>query len=189
MMVPDEQLVKMAREGDQTATEQLFRRYHDRVFSYLFRMIGDRGLAEDAAQETFFKGFRSLRKYREKGQFKSWIFTIAHREGLRMLKKEKRHGMTASSPNDEERHEREIADPSPRPEDILMHQEQVRGLEQALDHLTDPEKQVVLLRLYEGLAFKDIARIMRCPLNTVLGRMHNAVKKLKKELSKEGYTP
>jgi RNA polymerase sigma-70 factor (ECF subfamily) len=189
MMVPDEQLVKMACEGNQMAAAQLFRRYHDRVFSYLFRMIGDRGLAEDAAQETFFKGFRALRKYREKGQFKSWIFTIAHREGLRMLKKEKRYGMIASSPNVEEYHERELADPSPRPEDILVHQEQVRGLERALAHLTDPEKQVVLLRLYEGLPFKDIAHIMKCPLNTVLGRMHNAAKKLKKELSKEGDTP
>ena len=186
MMVSDEVLTKRAREGNQAAAEQLFRRYQDRVFSYLFRMIGDRGLAEDAAQETFIKGFRVFRKYREKGLFKSWIFTIAHREGLRILKKEKRHFMTTSSPDDEERKVPEFADPSPLPADILIHRENARKVERALGRLTECEKQVVLLRIYEGLPFKDIARMMRCPLNTALGRMHNALKKLKQELGKEG---
>ncbi len=186
MMVPDERLIQLAGDGNQSAAEQLFRRYHDRIFSYLIRMIGDRNLAEDAAQEAFIRGFRFLKTYQEQGSFKSWIFRIAHREGLRMLKREKRHGMTAANPDTDGQAEREVADPSPSPSEILMQQEQARRLERALEHLTDPEKQVVLLRLHEGLPFEDIARIMRCPLNTVLGRMHNAVKKLKKELSKAG---
>lgn len=183
MMIPDERLIEMARDGNQTAAEQLFRRYQYRVFSYLLRMIGNRELAEDAAQETFIRGFRSFERYREKGLFKSWMFTIAHREGLRVLKKEKRELLSS---DDEEKRIPELADPSPLAADILMHQENARRVEQALEHLTGEEKQVVLLRLYEGLPFKDIARIMRCPLNTALGRMHNAVKKLKQELSKEG---
>ncbi len=185
MMIPDERLIHMAHEGNQSAAEQLFRRYHDRIFSYLIRMIGDRGLAEDAAQETFFRGFRSLKKYREQGLFKSWVFQIAHREGLRVLKREKRHSMIAASSEAEEHTEREIPDPSPLPTEVLMHQEKTRCIERALEHLTGAEKQVVLLRLYEGLAFKDIARITKCPLNTVLGRMRNGVKKLKKALGGE----
>lgn len=141
----------MAREGNQGAAERLFRRYHDRVFSYLCRMIGNRGFAEDAVQGTFIKGFRSLRTYREKGLFKSWILKIAHREGLRILRKEKRHLMTAQVPDDEDHKEREITDPSPLPADILLHKERARCLEHALETLTEGEKQVVLLRFYDGL--------------------------------------
>lgn len=102
-----------------------------------------------------------------------------------MLKKEKRHRLTVPSSEDEKLTEREVADPAPLPMDVLMHQEKARCVERVLDQLTDAEKQVVLLRLYEGLPFKDIARITRSPLNTVLGRMHNAIKKLKKELGRE----
>ena len=185
MMISDDLLVSLARRGSQTAAERLFRRYHDRVFSYLFRMTGDRELAEDAAQEAFFKGFCSLKTYREKGQFKSWIFTIAHREGLRMLRKETRHGKTLDSPNERDFATCNVADPSPLATELVIRQENAQRLEQALDVLTEHEKQVVLLRLYEGFSFKQISVMMDCPLNTTLGRMHNAVKKLKKEFVNE----
>lgn len=185
MEAPETVLIKKARDGNQLAAERLFRKYQDRVFSYLFRLIGNRELAEEAAQETFMKGFRSLKRYREKGMFKSWLFKIAHREGLRVLKKERQHRILRNSPNGPEKDETELIDPAPLPAERLMEQEQARRVEHALDALTEAEKQVVLLRLYEGLPFKEIADIMACPLNTALGRMHNAVKKLRQELEEE----
>ncbi len=185
MMVPEKHLITLACEGNQWAAESLFRRYRDRIFSYLIRMIGNRELAEDAGQETFTRAFRSLSTYREQNSFKSWLFRIAHREGLRMLKKERRHGMTARSVADDGQMSDDIADPSPLPTEILMHREQVQRLESALQSLNDPEKQVVLLRMTEGLPFKEIARMTEAPLNTVLGRMHNGVKKLKQALSRQ----
>jgi RNA polymerase sigma-70 factor (ECF subfamily) len=187
MMVPENRLITLACERNQWAAESLFRRYQDRIFGYLIRMIGDRELAEDAAQETFIRGFRSLKTYREQGSFKTWLFQIAHREGLRMMEKERRRGLVArSATDDDEQKTYAIADPSPLPTEILMHQEQVQHLESALNCLSDQEKQVVLLRLTEELPFKEIARITDAPLNTVLGRMHNGVKKLKQVLNQEG---
>lgn len=176
----------MARQGDQSATENLFRRYHDRIFSYLIRIIGERSLAEDATQEAFIRGFRALKHYQEQGSFKSWIFQIAHREGLRMLKKERQgqHGILALHGENGEFHKDEIADSSPLPTELLMHQEQLQRLEKALDQLNDREKQVVLLRMHEGRPFKEISQMTGTPLNTVLGRMHNGVRKLKKELNR-----
>lgn len=182
-MVPDERLITLARQGNQSAAENLFRRYYERIFSYLVRMIGDRDLAEDAAQEAFIRGFRSLKTYRNHGSFKSWIFRIAHREGLRMLKRERRHSMAAPLPKDDVY--QDIADSAPLPEDIVVHHEQLQRLETALERLNDAERQVVLLRMSEGLPFKEIAGITGTPLNTVLGRMRNAVKKLRRELNQE----
>jgi RNA polymerase sigma-70 factor (ECF subfamily) len=94
--------------------------------------------------------------------------------------------MTAGTPNDENKKDHKFADPSPLPAEVLITKEEARRVERALETLTEYEKQVVLLRLYEGLPFKDIADMMKCPLNTTLGRMHNALKKLRKELGKEG---
>ncbi len=91
LILLDENLIERAKQGNSIAAEQLFRRYQNRVFNYLYRMLRNKTLAEDAAQETFIKGLRGLKNYKEKGSFKSWLFKIAYREGLRVLKKEKKY--------------------------------------------------------------------------------------------------
>lgn len=184
-MVSDELLIDRARKGNLIAVEQLFRRYHDRIYGYLYRLIGNRELAEDAMQETFIRGLKGIHTYKEKGSFKSWLFKIAYREGLRILKREKKRLLREHIDNEEKKFEIVLSDPALLPRERIINREKAKAIQIALDKLPIKEKQVVLLRIYEDLQFKEIAKIMGCPLNTALGRMHNALKRLKKEITQK----
>ena len=198
-MISEEVLIQRAQQGNLTAAEQLFSLYQDRVFSYLWRMTRNRALAEDASQETFIKGIKGLKRYREQGSFKAWLFKIAYREGLRALKKEQRHFWHRFIPGRNTKGDAdgnktledslpgcEPASSFPGSDEAVIVKEEQQMLENALSGLPENERQVVMLRIYEGLSFKEITTIMNCPVNTALGRMHNAVKRLKKTMHKEG---
>ncbi|MCP4349327.1 MAG: RNA polymerase sigma factor [Desulfobacterales bacterium] len=185
LILLDEDLIERAKQGNSIAAEQLFRRYQNRIFSYLYRILRNKTLAEDAAQETFIKGLRGLKNYKEEGSFKSWLFKIAYREGLRVLKKEKKYVFWQKRQDDAGYETPEPLADDPLPDDALLIKEQQKQLESALEKLPPNERQVVLLRIYEGCTFKEISDIMKCPLNTSLGRMHNAFKRLKEFINQE----
>ena len=182
-MLEDAELVELAKAGDQEALQALFRRYQNRIFSYLFRMLGRKEEAEDAAQETFINAFRTVKRYKEEGRFHSWLFTIAHREGLRMLRKRKRAPLSVSQFEDQRC--LDLPDPAPLPSQRVMEKQELEHLEYALRKLSDSEREVVILRLVDDVPFKEVAEITGAPLNTVLGRMHNATKKLRKILERD----
>jgi RNA polymerase sigma-70 factor (ECF subfamily) len=175
-MVCDSELIRDAQNGDTEALEQLLRRYQGRIFSYLVRMLGNRRDAEDATQETFVNAIRALKDYREQGQFKSWLFQIAYREGLKVVKKRKSRRETAQDSV------AEIISDALSPREQIINKERRQLLETAIQELSDAERQVVLLRLYEDMPFKEIAKIIDRPLNTALNRMHSATAKLRKKL-------
>lgn len=187
-MTTDETLALRAKAGNETAAELLFRRYQARIYSYLLRMLRDRLLAEDATQETFIRGLAGIKKYNDSGSFKSWIFKIAYREGLRVIEREKKHRWKADGNRLDGDDPPEPVDPSPLSGELLFNHERIQLLEKGLRKLTEEERQVVMLRFKQGLKFKEITDIMECSLNTTLGRMHNAVKKLKSFLAEEGET-
>ena len=179
-MIPDSELIARWKEGEERGIEQLLERYESRIFSYLFRMTANRHDAEEAVQETFVKVIRSLKRYREEGHFRSWIFRIAHREGLRTIRSGKR--VTLIAPEDII-DPTEMPDPAMGPDEEMVNREQQDQIVAAIDQLPEAEKQVVLLRLYSDLPFKEIADIMKCPLGTALGRMRNASARLRQTLS------
>lgn len=192
----EKELIQRAQKGNTIAAEQLYARYHNRIFSYLWRMTQNRLLAEDAAQETFFKGIKGLKNYREKGTFKSWLFKIAYNEGLRILKKERKYfWQKPVNENDNENIEvpwqsdGSPMNPTPLSDDVMIEKEQQRAMEAALARLPVKERQVVVLRIHEGLSFQEISTIMNCSINTSLGRMHNAVRRMKKMINKGAGQP
>ena len=174
-MESDSALIAQIKTGNRPAAEQLFERYERALFNYLLRVIGDRELAEDATQESFISAYRGINGYREEGRFRSWLFRIAHREAMGVLRRR--------GPNVVEFDQNQAAmlqDPGPSVPELVGHDQSMLQLERALVHLTRNEREVVLLRVSQDLPFKDIARVTGVPLNTALGRMHSATKKLRR---------
>ena len=167
-------------KGDQRGFSGLYNRYKNRVFGFLVRMTGDREIAEDLLQDTFFAAMRNANQFDRQRNFLSWIFGIAHKRTIdyfRHVKVENEHqadtdksvGRGANTP------------------DIDFSNMQVRGyINEALKTLDPMQREVFLLREVGDVPFKEIAQIMNCPINTALGRMRLALKNIRKELKRNG---
>ena len=178
----DAHLVRDYLTGKDRAFEKLFKRYERPLFSFIFRFVGDRQSAEDMFQQTWLKVIKGLPKYEERGSFSSWLFGIANNCCIDRARKQTRakvDELTSAEGMDCLKNE------GSDPEDKIMKKEKLALLEEAIEKLPFDQKQVVLMRLHCELPFKDIARAVKCPLNTVLGRMHYAVNNLKKMIEKE----
>ncbi|MEM7394082.1 MAG: RNA polymerase sigma factor [Verrucomicrobiota bacterium] len=182
-MADDAELIAQARQGDEVALEQLLTRYESMVYSYLFRMLGNVHEAEDAIQETFIRVVKGLGRYRESGRFVSWLLRTAHREGLRVIKKRKRISSHEVSPDEEFATAPEPVDQQANAMESLMSKERMQELAGMLDRLPGAEREVIVLRVIQGLTFQEIADAMACPLGTALGRMRNATRRLRDMLA------
>ena len=178
----DAHLVREYLAGKDRAFEKLFKRYERPLFSFIFRFVGDRQSAEDMFQQTWMKVIKGLPNYEERGSFSSWLFGIANNCCVDRARKETRarvDDLTSSEGMDR------LPDENSGVEELLVKQEKLSWLEKAIEKLPREQKQVVLMRLHGELPFKEIARVVNCPLNTVLGRMHYAVQNLQKMVKKE----
>lgn len=179
----DAYLIQAYLSGKEKAFEKLLKRYERPLFSFIFRFVGNRQSAEDLYQQTWFKVIQGLPRYEERGTFSSWLFGIANNcciDFVRKHNKAKRNDLVSG-----EGMEQLISEKYDQM-DRLLRKEKTRWLEKAIKQLPPAQKQVVLLRTYSGLPFKEIAEMLKDPLNTILGRMHYAVKNLKR-IAKEEY--
>ena len=177
----DYELVVEFVSGNQKAIEVLIHRHRKRVFGYILLLVKNHTLAEDIFQDTFVKVIRSLQsgKYVENGKFISWVMRIAHNLIIDHFRREKQLS-TVSNDNSTI----DIFN-SPRfsdknIEEHLVYEQiltEVRGL---VDALPDEQKEVVLLRHYAGLSFKEIAEQTNVSINTALGRMRYALINMRK---------
>jgi RNA polymerase sigma-70 factor (ECF subfamily) len=175
----DAHLIRVFLSERDRAFQKLFDRYEKPLFSFIYRYVKNRHSAEDIFQQTWLKVLKGLTKYREEGKFSSWLFGIAHNcciDHTRQIKRSKKDDSTCSEGMD--RLKGDLRDP----ESDLLKREQSILIEKAIDKLPDEQKEVVLMRLYGDLPFKEIAEILNSPLNTVLGRMHYAVRNLRKQI-------
>jgi len=156
--------------------------YARRVFGLLYRLTGSRTEAEDLLQETFIRMLRGLQTYRENGRFEAWLFSIAANLARDYLRRQSRIGTMITGQDDEP--PPVLASGEPTPEEKLAQAEQVDLLQQAMSELSPAEQEVVSLRFFSGLGFKDIAEILDVPLGTALARAHRAVKHLREKLER-----
>ena len=174
--VSDNALIKAYLEGDGQAFETLYYRYRKQLYGYLRNLLSGSGIdADDIFEETWLKVIDKLPRYRDEGRFSAWLFRMAHNIFIDHIRKYKKHIMQSIDRED-------IPDlPAPdhrQPGQELENIELGREIEQAVQSLAKEQKEVFLLRQQE-LSFKEIAAIQNCSLNTVLSRMHYAIKKLK----------
>lgn len=184
----DHELVAFARTGSEKAYRELLGRYERPVFSLVYRMVRDRELAEDLAQETFVKVFNHLDSYNPKFKFSSWIFKIANNLAIDTLRKKgiqtvsldgSRHATTAE---ETESTRISIASTDENPEELLEARELGREIERAIGMLRPEYRTAVILRHVEGRAYEEIAEIMDVPLGTVKTFIHRARIELRETL-------
>ena len=171
-------LIEKCRNGDSSAFGPLIQLYRRQLFSYLFRLSGERTQAEDLFQETLMKTWRGINKYSEKQKFSSWLFSIAHNTAMDNLRKRKHENLISEIDPDEIRSSHD-------PCKELIDNEKNEMIKSAIETLPPKQKEVFLLRIYGEASFKDISELTKEPINTVLSHMHYSIKKLKKIIGKK----
>ncbi len=169
--IEDLDLIAKARRGDVEAYNVLVSRWEKRVFNYLLRLVSNREDALDVSQETFLKAYQNLRKLDDPARFSAWLFRIAHNEAFSLLRRRKP--------------ETELAG-EPRPRNTggrLLPVELSLAVESALKRLNEDQREAVLLKVYQGFKFEEMAEILECPVSTVKSRLYTALDLLKTTLA------
>ena len=182
----DNSLVKQFVDGNQQAIEILIARHKKRVFTYIFLIVKNHHLAEDIFQDTFIKVIRSLKsgKYTENGKFISWVLRISHNLIIDHFRKEKLLSTTSNEDtsvdlfNSPKYSEENI-------EDKLVYDQITSDVRLLIDELPGDQREVIIMRHYQGLSFKGISDLTDVSINTALGRMRYALINLRKLIEKK----
>lgn len=177
----DYELLTKFVKGDQSCFEKLIQRHKNKVFAYISLYIRDQALVEDIFQDTFLKVIQSVKsgRYSDNGKFLSWVMRIAHNliiDHFRRLKQ-----MNTISNDDYESdifNSKQFA--GENIEDVMVKKQIHQDVRKMISNLPDDQKEVVILRHYAGLSFKEIADITQVSINTALGRMRYALINLRK---------
>jgi RNA polymerase sigma-70 factor, ECF subfamily len=185
----DQEVVARARAGSEAAYRELIGRYQRPVFSLIYRLVRDRELAEDLAQETFIKVLNAIDRYRPEFKFSSWIFKIAHNTALDQLRRKSPETLSLDgSPHATTAEEARATAPAAisaeeTPEEYTASRELGEQLERALATLRPEYRTAILLWHVEGRPYEEIAEVMEVPLGTVKTFIHRARKELRVELA------
>jgi RNA polymerase sigma-70 factor (ECF subfamily) len=189
-MMHSDTLIQRAQQGDQNAQSRLVQVWYKRIYNYSYKFFLDHDLAMEVTQKTFISMCRNLQGLQDINRFKSWLYTIAVnycREELRR----KRTGRT--KPMEEVWNQQEENSPfwevsrqrHDNPERRFQHHELADILQQALDELNADQREVVIMKEYEGLKFREIAEILNISENTAKSRMYYGLDALRKILDKK----
>lgn len=186
-LLNDNELVKLYMSGNEESLSVLVQRHKRRIFSYIYMITRSKVLTEDIFQETFFKVIQTLKKeqYNEEGKFLPWILRIAKNLIIDHFRKVKKMPSISSVINDEGE-ETSIFDIIPdnteSPKETVESRVLKKQIRSIVNDLPKDQKEVVILRTYYDMSFKDIAEITNVSINTSLGRMRYALINLKKLL-------
>jgi len=178
----DEELVKLYVQGNNEAFDALLSRYNTKVYNYIYGFVHNEALAEDLFQETFIKAIITLKQggYSESGKFSSWLMRIAHNKVFDVFRLEKQHDNTVS--NDE--YDVDLYDYSQllegNVEDNIVADQTIDELNYLITLLNEDQREIIKMRYYQELSFKEISDITGVSINTALGRMRYAILNLRK---------
>ncbi len=177
--------------GDMRAFERLLSEYEKPLYSYLLRFLRNPADAEDALQEVWLKVVRRAETYNERGRFSSWLYRIARNHSMDVLRRRKPDmslddGFKGGEMLDRVDFQQEA---EKNPFESLEEKELLDYLDEAAETLSPALREVFFLRTSGGLSFREISEVLECPLGTVLGRMHQAVNRIKKHFADVGLVP
>ena len=176
----DQELVRMYLEGKESAFEALLQRHKNKVFTHIYIKVKDRDLAEDIFQDTFIKVVNTLKagKYNEEGKFLPWLMRIAHNLVIDHFRRNKKMPKVRET---EEFSPFAILDNGEQTvDDIMIHDQIHEDVKALVKLLPDEQREVVIMRHYKGMSFKDIAEATDVSINTALGRMRSALINMRK---------
>jgi RNA polymerase sigma-70 factor, ECF subfamily len=185
----DQEVVLLARSGQEAAYRELIRRYERPVFALLFRMVRDRELAEDLAQETFVKALNAIESYRPEFKFSSWIFKIGNNAAIDHLRRRELDTLSldgsphAETPEAMQATALQLGARQESPLDTVEAKELGGAIEAAIASLRPEYRSCILLRHVEGRPYEEIAEILNLPLGTVKTYIHRARNELRQSLA------
>jgi RNA polymerase sigma-70 factor (ECF subfamily) len=169
--VDDRDLVLRARRGEVDAYNVLVSRWERRVFNYLLRIVNDRQDSEDLSQEVFLKAYLSLKKLDEPSRFAPWLFRIAHNEAFSLMRRRRPEAEAEPEATGQLTVSR------------MYPQELSLAVAAAMARLPAEQREAVLLKVYQGFKFEEMAEILECPVSTVKSRLYTALDRLKDVLA------
>lgn len=176
----DAALVQDYIKGNERALEMLIKRHKLKIYNFIYSKVFDRDTAEDIFQETFIKVIRTLKRgvYNEEGKFLPWVMRIAHNLVIDFFRKNNR--IPTFDNSDEFDIFQLIGDGNPTAEKVMIEEQVVEDLQNLIVKLPEDQKDVLTMRLYKDMSFKEIAESTGVSINTALGRMRYAIINLRK---------
>jgi len=181
---PDAKLVRRARRGDLDAFNTLVARWEKRLYNYLLRLLRNREDALDQCQEAFFKAYRSLASLEDAEKFPQWLFRIAHNLAFSHLRQHE-PALNAESWPDDDREGALVRSDAAVPQGAtgLVAMEVEFTVAKALESLPPEQREAIVLKVYYGFQFTEIAEILGCPLSTAKSRIYAGLAQLKAMLA------
>ncbi len=184
----DATLIELSVRGDRSAFGELVRRYQDRLYNSVYRVLGNADDAQDVVQDAFLNAYQSLRQFKGDARFFTWLYRIAFNAAI-SLKRRHRVPLSADlvgrGPPAEPLDESEAAQPGRG----LERYEDIQRLQAALDRLTPEHRVVLVLKEIDGQKYEVIADILDVPIGTVRSRLHRARLELRDALTTDDKTP
>jgi RNA polymerase sigma-70 factor (ECF subfamily) len=182
----DKELISSYLEGNQVSLERLIHRHQNRVFAYILMVVKDKQLADDIFQDTFIKVINTIRSgaYKEEGKFIQWVMRIAHNLIIDFFRKSKRIPVVEND-NDEFDIFDTIRFTDPSVEDQMITDQIHDDVRKLIELLPAEQKEVLFMRHYSEMSFKDIAEQTDVSINTALGRMRYALINLRKLINEK----
>ena len=182
----DEKLVKMYAEGNNEAFDLLLGRYEEKIFSYIMYVVRDQDVANDIFQETFMKAIITIQqgRYVENGKFGAWISRIAHNLIIDFFRQSRNENSVSNQDVDYDLFNNvKLAEPAT--ESRMEKEQALDDVRELVADLPEKQREVVMLRYYRELSYKEIAEITGVSINTALGRMRYALLNLRKMAQKK----
>ncbi|MDG1174718.1 MAG: sigma-70 family RNA polymerase sigma factor [Flavobacteriales bacterium] len=182
----DKELIRSYLEGNDLSFEIILTRYKDRIFSYLMSLVKNRKIAEDIFQDAFFKIIRTLKKgsYNEEGKFLPWAMRIAHNLAIDHFRKIKKMPTVSQNPSKNDDDDFDIFSilnmQESSIEDDMIEEQIHKNVRNIIDYLPEEQREIIILRHFKEMSFKDIAEKKDISINTALGRMRYALINLRK---------
>lgn len=183
----DDQLVDKAKHGDRNALDALYHKYKRPILNYIYRFVGNFHHAEELTQETFIRVYANIGRYEKTGKFSSWVYTIAGNLAKNFLRDT---SYVEEVSIDESVNEEEnkltlldiIKDEGKAPDEEMLRKEREKLIQQGINKLRPKHKEVIILCDIQGLPYEEVAKILRCPAQTVGSRLSRARENLAKIL-------
>jgi RNA polymerase sigma-70 factor (ECF subfamily) len=175
--VEDADLIRQAARGKVEAYNLLVSRWEKRVYNYLLRLTRNREDALDLTQDVFLKAYQNLRKLDDPGRFAPWLYRIAHNEAYSLFRKKRPDADVDEIEPERTETEISVAGIPVFPMELSL------SVAAALDRLSADQREAVVLKIYQGFKFEEIAEALGCPVSTVKSRLYTALELLKAELA------
>ena len=181
MEYQDSELIAEYLKGDTRSLEVLIRRFVKPLYSFIFRFVSSTDDAEDIVQETFFKVWKGIKKFKPESNFKTWLFTIAHNTAIDHVRRKKSLAFSSFEDADGENiMEEMLSDPEPLPDELFARAELEAMLEKAVVALAPIYREVLLLYYHEYLTFEEVSTVLGVSINTIKSRHRRALLELQK---------